>query len=240
MNAPARKTVGIVGGMGPEATVDLMRRVIRGTPARDDADHIRMLVDSNPGVPSRIEALIRGTGESPVPCLVEMARGLERQGADFLVIPCNTAHHYHAEVAAAVDVPVLNLVEMTARDAGGLCPVLARVGLLASSALMRIRLYEPWFERLGVGVLYPEPGVQGELMDLIRAVKAGRHTPGQVAACDRAAEDLQARGAQCLVVACTELSVVAARLRTDLPVCDAVDVLARAVIREALGTAAAA
>ena len=240
MNAPARKTVGILGGMGPEATVDLMRRVIRGTPARDDADHIRMLVDSNPGVPSRIEALIRGTGESPVPCLVEMARGLERQGADFLVIPCNTAHHYHAEVAAAVDVPVLNLVEMTARDAGGLCPVLTRVGLLASSALMRIRLYEPWFERLGVGVLYPEPGVQGELMELIRAVKAGRHTPGQVAACDRAAEDLQARGAQCLVVACTELSVVAARLRTDLPVCDAVDVLARAVIREALGTAAAA
>ena len=240
MNAPARKTVGILGGMGPEATVDLMRRVIRGTPARDDADHIRMLVDSNPRVPSRIEALIGGAGESPVPCLVEMARGLQRQGADFLVIPCNTAHHYHAAVAAAVDVPVLNLVEMTARDAGGLCPDLTRVGLLASSALLRIRLYEPWFERLGVGVLYPEPGVQGELMDLIRSVKAGRHTPGQVAACDRAAEDLQARGAQCLVVACTDLSVVAARLRTDLPLCDAADVLARAVVREALGTAAPA
>ena len=235
MTGPARKTVGILGGMGPEATVDLMRRVIAGTPARDDADHIRMLVDSNPGVPSRIEALIDCTGESPVPCLVEMARGLERQGADFLVIPCNTAHHYHTEVAAAVDVPVLNLVEMTTREACGVCPDLTRAGLLASSALQRIRLYEPWFERLGVGVLYPGSEIQRALMALIRAVKAGRYTTAQVAACDRAAEDLKAQGAQCLVVACTELSVIAERLNTDLPVCDAADVLARAVIREALG-----
>lgn len=235
MSDGRRKTVGILGGMGPEATVDLMRRVIAGTPARDDADHIRMVVDSNPRVPSRIEALIEGTGESPVPCLVEMAMGLQTQGADFLVIPCNTAHHYHAEVAAAVDVPVLNLIEMTARDAGRACPDLARVGLLASSALMRIRLYELWFEELGVGVLYPGSGVQQELMELIRAVKAGRYTPAQVGACDRAAEDLEAQGAQCLVVACTELSVVVERLHTDLPVCDAADVLARAVIHEALG-----
>ena len=235
MNDRARRTVGILGGMGPEATVDLMRRVVAGTPARDDADHVRMLVDSNPRVPSRIEALIEGTGESPLPCLVEMARGLERQGADFLVIPCNTAHHYHAEVAAAVRVPVLNLIDMTARDAARGCPELTRVGLLASSALRKIRLYEPWFERLGARVLYPGPGLQQELMELIRAVKAGRHTPAQVAACDRAAEDLEARGAQCLVVACTELSVVVERLCTDLPVCDAADVLARAVIREALG-----
>ena len=235
MSDGRRKTVGILGGMGPEATVDLMRRVIAGTPAHDDADHIRMLVDSNPRVPSRIEALVEGTGESPVPCLVEMARGLERQGADFLVIPCNTAHHYHTEIAAAVGVPVLNMIEMTARGAGAACPDLTRVGLLASSALLRIRLYEPWFERLGVGVLYPKSGVQRALMELIRAVKAGRHTTAQVAACDRAAEDLKAQGAQCLVVACTELSVIAERLNTDLPVCDAADVLARAVIREALG-----
>lgn len=235
MSDGRRKTVGILGGMGPEATVDLMRRVIAGTPAHDDADHIRMLVDSNPRVPSRIEALIEGAGESPVPCLVEMARGLERQGAEFLVIPCNTAHHYHAQVAAAVDVLVLNMIELTARDAGRLRSGLTQVGLLASTALQHIRLYEPWFEDLGVRVLYPGSDVQQGLMELIRAVKAGRHTTAQVAACDRAAEDLRAGGAQCLVVACTELSVVAERLHTDLPVCDAADVLARAVIHEALG-----
>src|SRR5690606_12563971 len=96
------KIVGIIGGMGPEARVDLMRRIINATPVEDDADHIRMLVDNNPKVPARIKAISDGTGESPAPCLIEMAQGLERQGADFLVIPCNTAHHYYEEVASSV------------------------------------------------------------------------------------------------------------------------------------------
>src|ERR1700723_4357749 len=91
---PMHRIVGIIGGMGPEATVDLMRRVIAATPARDDADHIHLLVDNNPKVPSRIAALIDGTGCDPAPALCEMAKGLEAQGADFLVIPCNTAHYY--------------------------------------------------------------------------------------------------------------------------------------------------
>ena len=76
---PCEKVVGVIGGMGPAATVDLMRRVIEATPAADDVDHIRMLVDNNPKIPSRIAALIDGTGESPVPCLIEMAQGLERR-----------------------------------------------------------------------------------------------------------------------------------------------------------------
>jgi aspartate racemase len=80
--------VGILGGMGPEATVDLMQRLIRLTPAADDLDHIRCIIDNNPKIPSRIKAIIEGSGESPVPCLVQMARGLEACGVAFLAIPC--------------------------------------------------------------------------------------------------------------------------------------------------------
>ncbi len=228
------KTVGVIGGMGPEATVDLMRRVIEATPARDDVDHIRMLVDNNPKVPSRIKALIEGTGESPAPCMIEMARGLERQGADFLVIPCNTAHHYYAEVAAGVNIPIVNLVDLTCRSAKSAQPELGRAGLLASSALRMIRLYEPWFERIGVDVLYPQPGRQEALMALIRAVKAKRQTADDLEAYQRAAEDLEAQGADCLVVACTELSVIGDRLQTALPIYDASDLLAREIVRQAL------
>ena len=79
------KTVGVIGGMGPEATVDFLRRLVARTPARDDADHLRVLVDNNPKIPSRIAALIEGTGEDPTPVLCDMARGLQAQGADFLV-----------------------------------------------------------------------------------------------------------------------------------------------------------
>ena len=107
-------TPGVIGGMGPEATIDLMYRVFEQTSASDDSGHIRLLVDNNPKVPSRIKAIIEGTGESPAPCMVQMAQGLVSQGADFLVIPCNTAHYYYQDVASSVDVPVINLLDITA------------------------------------------------------------------------------------------------------------------------------
>jgi aspartate racemase len=219
--------------MGPEATVDLMRRVIACTPAEDDQDHIRMLVDNNPRVPSRIAAIIDGTGPSPAPALIDMARGLERQGADFLVMPCNTAHHYHAEIAAAVGIPFLNLMELVAAHIAREQPGLRRVGLLASTALQHIHLYEPWFAAVDVEVLYPEPAVQSKLMALIRAVKAGRSDAAGTAAFNQAAQSLSDAGAQCLLIACTELSVIADQLHVYLPVHDAADVLARAVVERA-------
>ena len=85
-------TIGVLGGMGPTATIDLLQRIIRLTPALDDVDHIRTLVDNNPQVPSRINYLIKRQGENPAPVLVKMAQGLSAQGADFLIMPCNTAH----------------------------------------------------------------------------------------------------------------------------------------------------
>jgi len=109
----AAKSVGVIGGMGPEATVDLMRRVIKATPAHDDSDHIRMIVDNNPTVPSRIKAVIEGIGESPAPILVQMGSKLEAYGADFLVIPCNTAHYYLNDIRSAVSIPVIDMIELT-------------------------------------------------------------------------------------------------------------------------------
>lgn len=227
------KIVGIIGGMGPEATVDLMQRIIEATPAEDDVDHIRMLVDNNPKVPSRIKALIEGAGESPAPCMIEMAQGLERQGADFLVIPCNTAHHYYEEVALSVSVPVINLIQLTAETIKTRQPEIFKVGLLASSALQVIGLYEPWFHRLGIEILYPEADSQASVMQLIRDVKARRRIDAQIEAYNSAAKNLEAQGAQCLVIACTELSVLDEKLESALPIYDAADLLVAEIIRRA-------
>ena len=143
------KTAGILGGMGPEATVDLMRRIIAHTDARDDADHVRCIVDNNPKVPSRIKALLEGGGVSPGPCLADMARRLEAWGADFLCMACNTAHNYYGEVRAAVGIPVLNMVELTARAASELAPGGA-AGILASPAVRLTGLYEGPCAALGL------------------------------------------------------------------------------------------
>lgn len=214
--------------MGPAATVDLMQRIIDLTPARDDQDHLHLVVDNNPQVPSRIAALIDGTGASPVPALRIMAERLQTAGAAFLVMPCNTAHHYHAEVATAVDIPFLDLRSIVARhlQAAGV----SRVGLLASTALGLIGLYEPFFDARGISVVYPPPPLQDELMVLIRAVKAGGYDAPGDAGLQRAAAALAGAGVDALLIACTELSALGIAPAVTIPVFDAADLLARAVV----------
>jgi aspartate racemase len=223
--------------MGPEATVDLMARVIRATPALDDADHIRMLVDNNPKIPSRIKALIEGTGESPGPCLAEMARKLESWGAGFLAIPCNTAHYYYDEIRAAVGIPVLNMIELTAGRVVADHPGIRTVGVLAAVAVLKTGLYEKVFGRRGVGVAYPPADAQTRLMAAIRTIKTGRYGAEEGAALKAAAGHLAAENAQALIVACTELSVIGHALDTEIRIYDASQVLAEEIVRQARGDA---
>src|SRR4051812_24371314 len=129
----SEKVVGVIGGMGPEATVDFMRRLVARTPARDDADHLHVLVDNNPKIPSRIAVLIEGTGEDPTPVLCAMARGLQAQGADFLVMPCNTAHYYLPAIARSVTIPALDMVDLSIQKLAAAEPL--RIGMLASPAV---------------------------------------------------------------------------------------------------------
>ncbi len=123
------KVAGIIGGMGPEATVDLLQRVIKRTPVLDDKDHIRCIVDNDPKIPSRIKAIIEGKGEDPGPYLAKMARQLESWGADFLAIPCNTAHFYYESIANAVNIPVLNLIQLVVNHVKKTDPFCKKIGM---------------------------------------------------------------------------------------------------------------
>ncbi|MDY0163562.1 aspartate/glutamate racemase family protein [Desulfobotulus sp.] len=229
------KVVGIIGGMGPEATVDLMGRVIRATPAKDDRDHIRMLVDNNPKVPSRIRALIEGTGESPAPCLREMARKLEGWGADFLAMPCNTAHYYYKEVREAVAIPVLDMIALSVDAALACKRDLKQVGLLASTAVLNLGLYEKAFAEKGVNLLAPPSGVQDPLMAAIRTIKTSVYGDEVRAALQAAGDSLVHKGAELLLVACTELSIISEGLEARVPMLDASQILAEAIVKKAGG-----
>ena len=227
------RVVGVLGGMGPDATVELMQRVIAATPASDDADHIHMIVDNNPKVPSRIAALIEGTGADPAPVIVAMAQRLERAGADFLVMPCNTAHHYHAQVQAAVGIPFWNLVDMTVRRFADASPPIRRVGLLASPAVRQVNLFEAPFADADIQMVLPSDPDQATLLDVIRAVKAGGPDDAGIAAFNDVARRLQAAGAEALLIACTELSVIAHSLRSGAPVVDNLQLLADEIVTNA-------
>lgn len=231
MTESKEKIVGILGGMGPEATVDLMQRIIRLTPALDDADHIRCIVDSNPKVPSRIKAIIEGGGEDPGPCMADMGRRLESWGADFLVIACNTAHHYYDAVQQAVDIPVINLIGLVTRHVKGHFPDQDRVGILASPAVAMTGLYAQRFKPMGIEDVWPDPDHQERLLGIIKAVKQG--DTGERVRADYAGvcENLKQRGASLAIIACTELSALGGTLPIDCV--DAAEVLANEIVQVA-------
>ena len=222
------RTVGILGGMGPEATVLLMQRVIAAVPARDDADHIPLIVDQNPQVPSRIAHLIEGTGPDPAPVLAQMARRLETAGAEALAIPCNTAHHCLDTIRAAVAIPVLDMVAASARAARAAAGQGARVGLLASPAVAKVGLFDRALAAEGLRVIHPAAG--DDLLAAIRTIKAEGAAPAARGALLRASEALLKDGAEVQLIACTEFSLIADALAPGVTGIDTLDVLVGEIV----------
>ncbi|SDN65799.1 aspartate racemase [Lutimaribacter pacificus] len=225
-----RRVIGLIGGMGPEATILMMSRLLAATPARDDADHIPLLVDSNTRVPSRIAHLIEGGGEDPTPVLVAMAQKLVAGGAGVLAMPCNTAHSYYPAIAGAVSVPVLNMVELTAGAVNGQHPA-GPVGILASPAVEITGIFARAFADLGREVIYPAD--RGRILSAIRAIKGGQ-ADRALPILNEAAAELADGGARVAVIGCSEFSIVAPRL-TDPPLAliDSLDVLVAACVASA-------
>jgi aspartate racemase len=224
----AHRVVGIIGGMGPEATVDLMRRVIAKTPVSDDQDHIHLIVESNPKIPSRIAHLIEGSGPDPTPELMRIAANLQRAGADALAIPCNTAHAYADSIRRAVSIPLLDMVSLTVNQIA--TSGRTRVGLLASTAVHNTALYATAFSAHGIATLLPHR--QGEVMALIKSVKRGDTGVQAQAALAQIALEMAGR-ADVLLIGCSELSVIAAGI--SVPFVDSLDVLAQAIVNFASG-----
>lgn len=221
------KTVGVVGGMGPAATVEFMARLVRATPATRDEDHLRVLVDSDPRIPSRTLALLDG-GPSPAPRLCEMARGLERAGAELLVMPCNTAHAFLGAMRDAVRIPILDI-----RCEAAACVAAGPAGLLATEAVVRTGLYDGAFRARGLDVVYPSPQDQDDVTSQIAAVKAGKPLGALRRRLAAVVERLAAAGARTLVIGCTEISLLH-QATPSLPSVDALDALVAATVREAL------
>lgn len=225
------KTVGILGGMGPEATVLLMQKLLAAVPARDDADHIPLIVHQNPAVPSRIARLINGTGEDPAPVLVQMARELALAGAQALAMPCNTAHAYADQISAATNLPFLDMRAATfSRLRNSYYPG-TRIGVLASPAVRRVGVYDQLFKDSGLVPVFLADDAR--LLALIRLVKSGDTGPMALAEMADIAKSL-ALISDCLLIACTELSLLTSVL-ADMPWIDSMDCLVSSIIAYANG-----
>jgi aspartate racemase len=226
-------TIGILGGMGPEATNKLCALITAKTPARRDQDHIPVITYNNPCIPDRVKA-IYGDGESPVPELARTARVLEDSGADMLLMPCNLAHFFIKEVQSAVRVPVLDMVEETVRFVIEHHPLCRRTGLLASSPTIRCRIYENSFHSHGITVFTPgKEDQEQKVMSAIygdEGIKCG-HKTGPRALLEDAARGLVDGGAEVVIAGCTEISLVLSQGSVSVPVIDPIEVISGVAVR---------
>ena len=237
--------LGIVGGVGPAATVDFMGKVVKNTKAAKDQDHIKMVVEQNPQIPDRTANLLHQEAD-PTVALYATCKRLESEGANAIAIPCNTAHAYVERIQSHLSVPIVNMLTETVRHIVGKYGQGTRVGLLATSGTVESRVYHDAAAGQ-LELIAPEPAFQAQVMDAIygaEGVKAG-HTEGRCAEQLRAAiAHLERRGAQVQILGCTELPLIFAQ--TDafpvngvtVALVDPTDVLARrcvALARPSMG-----
>lgn len=222
------RLIGILGGMGPAATLDLQAKILAQTDAARDQDHIPTVVWNVPQIPDR-PAAVAG-GPSPLPAMIEGAQALQQVGASAIAMPCNTAHYWAEPLQAALDIPLLHIVDACVAelpaDPGMLAILGTRVTLGAS-------FYQQRLADRGIRHLVPQEPEQAQLLAAIQAVKSGQTEQGRPLF-QSAAKKLLATGATRLVLACTELPLLSPGSGFEAQCIDPTAALARACIRHAL------
>lgn len=223
--------LGVLGGMGPMATVDFLAKVTRATPANCDQEHIPMVVRFCPQIPDRSEA-IEGRGLSPQTALEDAAVKIENEGAQALVIPCNTAHFWYEQIASRLSIPVLHIADAAVEQ----IPVGLRsqpIGLLATAGTLQSGVYQNRHPSIS-WVIPSRETIETKLMPAIRYVKAGDLLTAS-ACLHEAIEHVRSAGAASIVLGCTELPLAYQARHDDVPVVDATEALALSAVRWALG-----
>lgn len=231
--AAGDRLVGVIGGMGPEASVDFMSRVIAGTPAKTDQDHVRMLVEHNPRVPSRQRATC-DEGDDPGPVLASIAARLQAGGADFVVMPCNAAHAWQDDIVAALDIPFISIIEASVSKALHLAPDNGAVGVLTTPGCFAAGLYQKELVDVNRKAVLQTQDELAEAIAWIEHIKAGDKSEPVVAGLCELAERLVSRGAKSLIAACTELPLVLEPSMFTVPLVSSTDALAERTVALAL------
>lgn len=225
-----KKTLGIIGGMGPLATADLFYKILSFTDADCDEEHIHILIDNNPKVPDRTKAVLAGSDE-PFAYILKTAKRLEDMGADILLIPCNTSHVYYERLCESLRVPVINMIAETARRVAHMG--VSKAGLLATSGTLFARLYDDELEKYGVEAVRPSKAGQQEIMDMIYCGIKGGSASYDISAVKSELSRMTDGGAETFILGCTELPIAFEKYGIEFPAVDPTQILAKAGIEKA-------
>lgn len=218
------KSLGVIGGLGPMATAYFLELIVKMTDASRDQDHLEVTILNRPSIPDRTACILGKSAESPVPMMEKAAKTLEALGACCIAVPCITSHYFFGELQRGVSIPFVNLVKETAahlKENG-----VKKAGILATSGTVATRLFQQALEAEGIGFALPDEEGQQKVMHLIyEDVKAG--LPPELPLFEEVCAGLRKEGAECMILGCTELSLI----KRDFPIgpgcLDALEVLAK-------------
>ena len=223
------KTIGIIGGMGPLATIDLYEKITFNTKAEKDQDHIHIIIDSYPQIEDRTAYILHG-GKNPKDKLIESAKRLENAGADALIMPCNTAHFFAKDIEKEVSIPLIHIVKSTAEAIKNKYPKANKIGLIATTGTLKSGVYANILKDYGYDIIELDERLENDIMDCIyKGVKAGK-TEEYVPLFQKCVDKIMDMGADVLIAGCTEIPILVPHIKSKIPVVDATLELALAAI----------
>lgn len=224
------KILGIIGGMGPLATVKLFENIVLKTEADVDQEHIHILIDNNTKVPSRPNFILDNTNENPKYELIASAKKLESIGAEFLAMPCNTAHYFYKDITKEIEIPFINMIEETLKHIKKEYPNIRKVALLSTVATITANIYDQEFGRSSIEVLKPSKQNQNHINDLIKNVKQGKNEV-DLSGFYQAIEAMKKQDIELFIAGCTEISVAIDMYDLKGNFIDPLDILTNSIIR---------
>lgn len=219
------KTLGIIGGMGPLATVKLFEKIVLKTKANCDQEHLHIVIDNNTNIPDRTEFILDNKKLDPRQELIHSAKRLEIAGADFLVMPCNAAHSFYEDIVKEIQIPFLNMIELTLEHIIKNYSNVNKIGLLSVRGTIESKIYDIIFEKAGIEVIKPTEENQKYISNLIDNIKKAILEENL----DRVYNvmyEMKQRGVEVFIAGCTEVSVALDLYSLEGNFIDPLDVLA--------------
>ena len=226
------KIIGIIGGMGPAATSDVFRRILQLTSVEKDQEHIHIIIDNNPKIPDRSQAIF-GKGESPVPAMIESGKMLQTAKADFIIIPCNTAHFFYDELKGHLRIPIVHMIREVAKKIHKEFPNVRKAGLLSTRGTIKAGLYQKELIDFDIEMIKPDERVQDMVTEAIygrEGIKSGYLQGKSKKLIYNAIDNLINNGAELIIGGCTEIPLVVDSETVPLPFINSNQVLAEAAV----------
>lgn len=200
-----KKILGILGGVGPLATMLIGEMIVRLTKAQKDQDHIHSIITNNTSIPDRTAYILGESEDNAVPVMIGDTKRLSSMGAQLIIIPCNTAHTFYDELAEGSDVPIIHMINETAKRAAD--EGARKVGILATSGTVKSAVYQQACDRYGLEYVLPDNLIQSKVMEVIYGqVKAGEPVDREM--WQEIVSFMENEGCDRVILGCTELSIV--------------------------------